>query len=71
MDFNTDKYFVENSHPLTVAEKLEFAKDLIELERQGVIEYRDGMWCLAVGAEIEEASDGPAARFGNKEEGSN
>jgi hypothetical protein len=44
MDFNTDKYFVENSRALTEAEKIQFAKDLIELERKGVIEYRDGRW---------------------------
>jgi hypothetical protein len=52
MDFNTNKYFVENSRALTEAEKIQFAKDLIELERQGVIEYRDGKWGLAAGVEI-------------------
>jgi hypothetical protein len=44
MDFNSEKYFVENSDALTEAEKIQFAKDLIELERQGVIEWRDGAW---------------------------
>ena len=44
MDFNSEKYFVENSDALTEAEKIQFAKDLIELERQGVVEYRDGRW---------------------------
>jgi hypothetical protein len=33
MDFNSEKYFVENSDALTEAEKIQFAKDLIELER--------------------------------------
>jgi hypothetical protein len=46
MDFNSEKYFVENSDALTEAEKIQFAKDLIELERQGVIEWRDGAWQL-------------------------
>jgi len=72
MDFNSEKYFVENSDALTEAEKIQFAKDLIELERQGVVEYRDGRWVLVPGVEIEETPDGPVARFRNKkEEGSN
>jgi hypothetical protein len=66
MDFNTDKYFVEDSHALAEAEKVQFARDLIELERLGVLEYRDGRWELAAGVEIEETSDGPVARFSNK-----
>jgi len=44
--FNTDKYFVENSHALTEVEKTQLATALRELERQGVIEYRDGRWGL-------------------------
>jgi hypothetical protein len=71
MDFNTDKYFVENSRALTEAEKIQFAKGLIELERQGVLEYRDGQWSLAAGVEIEETPTGPVARFLDKDEGSN
>ena len=63
MDFNTDKYFVENSRALTEAEKIQFAKDLIELERQGVLEYRDGTWGLAAGVEIEETPAGPVVRL--------
>jgi hypothetical protein len=52
MDFNSEKYFVENSDALTEAEKIQFAKDLIELERKGIVEYRDGRWRLAAGVEI-------------------
>jgi hypothetical protein len=62
MDFNADKYLVEDSHALSEAEKVQFARDLIELERQGVLEYRAGRWELAAGAEIEETPDGPAVQ---------
>jgi hypothetical protein len=68
--WNTDQYFVENSDALTEAEKVQFAGDLLELERQGVLEYRDGRWGLAAGVEIEETPEGPVARFRNKEEAS-
>jgi len=71
MDFNSRKYFVENSDALTEAEKIQFAKDLIELERQGIAEYRDGCWRLVAGIEIEETPAGPAARFLNTGEGRN
>jgi len=71
MDFNKNKYWVEDSDALTEAEKVQFAKDLLELERQGIFEYRDGTWGLADGVEIEETADGPVARFRNKEEGKN
>lgn len=71
MDYNDKKYWVEDTDLLTEAEKLEFAKGLFELERQGVLEYRHGLWGLAAGAEIEETSHGPVARFVNKQEGSN
>ena len=71
MDFNSEKYFVENSDALTEAEKIQFAKDLIELERQGILEFCDGRWVLAPGVEIEETPEGPVARFSGKEEGSN
>ncbi len=71
MDFNADKYFVENSDALTEDGKIQVAKDLLELERQGVLEYRDGRWGLAAGVEIEETPDGPVARLRNKEEGGN
>ena len=50
MDYNDKKYWVEDTDLLTEAEKLEFAKGLLELERQGVIEFRDGGWELAAGA---------------------
>jgi hypothetical protein len=70
MDFNTDKYFVENS-ALTEAEKIQFAKDLLELERQGVLEYRDGRWALATGVEIEETHAGPVARVGKSDSTTN
>jgi hypothetical protein len=69
MDFNTEKHFVENSDALTEAEKIQFAKDLIELERKGVIEFCDGRWKLAPGAEIEETPAGPVARSVNTDEG--
>ena len=61
MDFNSDKYFVENSRALTEAEKIQFAKDLIELERQGVLEYRHGRWGLGPGVVIEQTAVGPMA----------
>ena len=62
MDFNSEKYFVENSDALTEAEKIQFAKDLIELERQGVVEYRGGRWRLAAGVKIEETPEGSVMR---------
>jgi hypothetical protein len=68
MDFNKDKYYVENSGLLTQAEKIQLAKDLRELESRGVIEFRDGRWELAAGAEIAETPDGPVARLSNKQE---
>jgi len=71
MDLNADKYFVESSKALTEAEKIQMAKDLLELERRGVLEYRDGRWGLAAGVEIAETEDGAVARSRNKEEGGN
>jgi hypothetical protein len=71
LDYNRNKYYLEESDLLTEAEKIQMAKDLLELERQGVLEYRDGFWGLAAGVEIEETPDGPVARFSNKEEGGN
>jgi hypothetical protein len=70
MDYNDNKYWVEDSDALTEAEKVRFAKDLFELERQGILEYRDGRWVLGAGAEVEETADGPVARVPNKERGS-
>ena len=67
MDYNDKKYWVEDSEFLTEAEKLEFAKGLFELGRRGVLEYRDGLWGLAAGAEIEETPDGVVARFPKQE----
>jgi hypothetical protein len=63
MDYNENKYWAEGSDLLTEAEKIQFAKELIELERQGILEYRDGLWGLAAGVEIAETPDGPVARF--------
>lgn len=63
MDYNDKKYWVEDTDFLTEAEKLKFAKGLFELERQGVLEYRDGFWRLAAGVEIEETPDGAVAHF--------
>jgi hypothetical protein len=71
MDFNENKYYIAYDNRLTELEKLQLAKDLLELERQGVLEYRDGHWRLAAGVEIEETSDGPVACFNNKEGGRN
>ncbi len=71
MDYNADKYWVEDSDLLTEPEKLQMAADLLELERRGVLVYRDGRWGLADGVEIEEMPAGSVARFRNKEEGSN
>ena len=63
MDYNHSNYFVEHSDLLTEAEKIQFAKDLLELERQGILEYRDGLWGLAADVEVEETPDGPIGRF--------
>jgi len=71
MDLNRDKYYVEHSDLLTEAEKIQMAKDLLELERQGILEYRDGRWGLAVDVETKDTPSGPRARFVNKQEGSN
>jgi hypothetical protein len=68
MELNRDKYYVEHSDLLTEAEKIQMAKDLLELERQGVLEYRDGRWGLAAGVEIQRPRRGPVAHFSNKEE---
>jgi len=46
MDHFMNKYYVEDSDLLTEAERIEMARSLRELERQGVIEYRDGRWGL-------------------------
>lgn len=70
MDYNESKYWVD-SDLLTEAEKVQFAKGLLQLENQGVIEYRDGHWGLAAGVEIAETPEGPVARFRNKERESN
>jgi len=71
MDFNENKYYIADDNRLTELEKLQLAKSLLELERQGVLEYRDGRWGLVAGVEIEETADGPIALFRNKEEGGN
>jgi hypothetical protein len=62
-DYNRNKYYIENSTELTEAEKIRMAKDLLNLESQGVIEWCDGAWRLVPGVEIEESPDGPVARF--------
>jgi hypothetical protein len=63
MDYNEKKYWVEDSDLLSEAEKIRFAEDLLELERQGILEWRDGTWGLADGVEVEETPDGPVALF--------
>jgi hypothetical protein len=62
MGYNERKYWVEGSDLLTEAEKIQMAKDLRELERRGVIEFRDGRWELAAGVDIEETLDGLVPR---------
>jgi len=62
-NFNKDKYYVEGSDLLSEAEKLQMAKDLLELERRGILEYREAGWGLVAGVEIEVTPDGPVARF--------
>ena len=71
MELNRDKFYMENSDLLTEAERIQMAKDFLELERRGIIEHCDGRWGLAAGVEIEETVNGPVARFRNEEEGSN
>ena len=58
MEYNRNKYYVEDSGVLTEAEKLQMARDLRALELEGVLEYRDGAWDLAAGVEIEETAEG-------------
>ena len=69
MDYNADKYLVEDSDLLTEAEKIEMARSLRQLELKGVIEWRDGAWQLAANVESEVASQPPAGRSRNKEKG--
>ena len=63
MDFNKGKYYAEDSDLLTEAEMIQFARDLRELERQGIIEWRDGAWQLVAGAATKQTPHGPAARI--------
>lgn len=49
MNYNEHKYWAEGSD-LTEVEKIQMAKDLRELESQGVIRFRNGRWELAAGA---------------------
>lgn len=60
-EYSQNKYYVNGLGLLTEDEKLQMAKNLLELERRGVLEYRDGRWGLAPGIEIEETPDGPVA----------
>jgi hypothetical protein len=71
MELNKDKYYAEESDLLTEAEKLQMVRDLRALELQGILEYRNGRWGLAAGAEIAETEEGPVARSRNKEQGGN
>ena len=71
MSHNANKYYLPESKELSESQKLELAKALRELERQGVIEYRDGRWGLAAGVEIEETPGGPVTHFLDTEEGRN
>ena len=69
MDYNADKYLVEDSDLLTEAEKIEMARSLRQLELEGVIEWRDGAWQLAANVETEEPSQSPVEHSRNKEKG--
>lgn len=71
MNHNANKYYLPENKELSDSQKLGLAKALLELERRGVIEYRDSRWELTGGVEIEETPDGPVARSVNKDEGSN
>jgi hypothetical protein len=71
MNYNEGKYWVEGSDLLTDAEKVQMAKDLRELERQGVIDFRDGRWALSAAAEIAETSGRPVTHSSNKQKGKN
>lgn len=71
MNHNANKYYLPENKELVESQKLGLAKALLELERQGVIEYRDGRWELTGGVEIEETPAGPVVPFLNKGEGSN
>jgi hypothetical protein len=61
MNYDANKYWIEDSELLTEAEKTQLARALRELERQGVIEYRDGRWGLVAGADSEETPEGEPA----------
>jgi hypothetical protein len=52
MDFNRNKYYIADDNRLTELEKLQLAKTLLELERQGILEFCGGRWRLAAGVEI-------------------
>ena len=71
MNHDANKYYLSESKELSESQKLELAKGLLELERQGVIEYHEGRWRLAAGVEIEETAAGPVARLVNTDEGRN
>jgi len=58
MEYNRNKYYVEDSGVLTEAEKLRMARDLRALELRGILEFCDGRWVLAAGVEIEEPRRG-------------
>ena len=68
MNFNEKKYYIAADSRLTELEKLQLAKDLLELERRGVLEYRAGAWGLAADVEIEETVNGPVTRFRKTED---
>jgi hypothetical protein len=63
MNYNANRYYLAESKQLSEPEKLQLAKDLVELERQGILAWRDGTWGLVEGVEVEETSAGPVARF--------
>jgi hypothetical protein len=70
MNFNENKYYIANDNRLTELEKLQLAKDLLELERQGVLEYCDGRWGSRPASRSQRHPTGPwpASAIKKKEE---
>ena len=68
MDYNQNTYWIEDSDLLTEADKVRMVTALIDLERRGILEYRNGAWVIAPGVLIEETTDGLVAHIGDREE---
>jgi len=68
MDYNCNKYWIEDSDLLTEVEKVRMAEALLDLERRGILQYRNGAWGIAPGVLIEETTDALIAHIGDREE---